>query len=521
MLNALIWDGLLNEGYYTHGASFGDFPFHMNIISSFVYGCNKNRKHLFDLVSPFYAHKELAYPFIPNYYSSVLISCYGVSIHDATVFPSIPVSIALYIILVDLIFEFTKSEFAAIIGVYLFTYNGGMGFTHFFYEKYRQSWFIDYVHYWDDDWKEFWLQAVSHVLLPQRASLFSMPIAWSVILILMRCNERGSATEFIAAGLLVALLPQIHPHSIIALAQWGVVFALITFPYKKVEKMPRFIMRYMCLGITAIVFGAFQCIPLIGRSTQNDFMKIQPINRGEFEKDIITLWCRGLGPFIVMALIHSPLILNKTQWKFYIPSIVVFLLGNIIYYQPWALDNTKVFYAAFIPLATASVSLFMKKLTKFGFLGVVTFIVLFMFSIFSGILSVYVTWKTRSIEWDIYAASYNSANFIINNTPPDSIWISDNQHQNPIVTLAGRQIFVGYIGWLMNHGLDFESRQEIMNRLVDNPEDTTEIDEFNITYVGVRYSDPEYPFYPPDNSTKWSHIYSSVAFDIWQRTSEK
>ena len=93
----LVWDGLLNEGFFAHGASYGDFPFHMNIISSFVYGCNKNRKHLFDIVSPFFAHQKLAYPFIPNYYAAVLMISFKLSIHDAAVLPSIPVIISLYV----------------------------------------------------------------------------------------------------------------------------------------------------------------------------------------------------------------------------------------------------------------------------------------------------------------------------------------------------------------------------------------------------------------------------------------
>ena len=96
--------------------------------------------------------------------------------------------------------------------------------------------------------------------------------------------------------------------------------------------------------------------------------------------------------------------------------------------------------------------------------------------------------------------------------------MTDNQHENPIVTLAGRRALVGYIGWLMNHGLDYNERRAAMNRLCLNPENTTEIDRYNVTYVGLRYSNLEYRFKPPRNSKKWEHVYSSVAFDVWHRT---
>lgn len=514
----LTYDGLLYDGFWTHAASYGDFPFHCNIISSFAYGCNKNRKHLFDIVSPFYAHVKLGYPFIPNYYAAVLMSCYGISIHDGAFLPSVPFIFAVFIILTDLIYHFTNSNFAAIVGSLLFTFNGGTGFTSLFIKEKRDHWVTDYVHFWGENHQEFWLQSIAHILLPQRASLFSIPIAWSVILILIKFNGTKDIKGFIAAGLLVAELPQVHPHSIIGLAQYGFSLFLLTFPYKNTQKSKIFLRNYFTLGIIAIVFGAFQCIPYLGRTTTSNFMRFGWVNYGDYAREnLLQLWWRALGAFIVMALFHTPIILDSKQMCLYLPSIFVFIIGNFVRYQPWAVDNTKVWNAAFIPIATAGVALFLVKLFKHNAIGKLTSLVLFFFSCWAGYLCVVRTIQSRSNEWDIYDAPYSIADFIIRNTEPDAVWMTDYQHENPIVTLAGRQVLVGYIGWLQNHGLDYNDRQRIMRNLVNDPENTTEVDLLDLKYVGFRPAEPEYRFNPGPNSTHWENIYNSVVFSVWKR----
>jgi hypothetical protein len=51
--------------------------------------------------------------------------------------------------------------------------------------------------------------------------------------------------------------------------------------------------------------------------------------------------------------------LTSRQFVLYIPSLVVYGITNIIRYQPWELDNTKLFYAAWIPLALPLIANFL------------------------------------------------------------------------------------------------------------------------------------------------------------------
>ena len=518
LLGYFIWTGLLQNGMTAKGPAYGDFPFHLNLITSFVYGCNKERRYLFDLLSPFYSSEKLAYPIIPNFYSAVLISCFDASIHQSVVYPSLIFIVSIFVILNEITYLFTESEEACCIAPWLFLFTGGLGFTQYFDEKMRKDPYIDYIHHWGGNRLEYWFQTVRHILLPQRASLFSIPIAWSVLFLLMRFNGEINVSAFFTIGIIVSLLPQVQPHSILALSQWGAMFALLTFPFCNKEKWKIWILNYGVLGITAMIIGIPQMTPYIGRTQQN-FWKIQPLYAEQHPgENFITLWWYGLGGFIVLALLIAPLSLNKKQMMYYIPALFVFILANFIWYQPWSLDNTKVFNAGFIPFACVAVALFLVKIyTYFGFIGKVVSILLFCFCNASGFLSVYLLVTDNSNIWNIYEAPYVVADFIRYNTDPKGIWITDSWHTNPAICLAGRQNFAGYKGWLASHGLDYTERDRILQRFQQNPDNTTEIDQYNVTYVGIRPNINEINFHPDLSLGKWRLIYNSIVYYIYQR----
>lgn len=517
IVSFFVKTGLLQKGYLTKGSAYGDFPFHMNLISSFVHGCNKNRKSLFDIKSPFFANEKLAYPFIPNYYSAVLISCFDASIHDSTVIPSFVFIAALFIVMANISYQFSNSEVVCCIAPYLFLFTGGLGFTQWFDKKIRKEFFVDYVYHWGGERTEYWFQTIVHILLPQRASLFSMPLAWSVIAILMKCNNGMNIKAFLCAGLIVASLAQVQTHSIIALLEWGVVYAAITFPYTNTKKWKSPILNYLSLGLVAIIIGLPQCLPYFGR-TQKDFFKIAPISQEIPGRNIFTLWWYGLGAFIVIALIHVPLVISKKQLIYYAPSLAVFLLSNIIWYQPWGLDNTKVFNAAFIPLASIGIATFLTKLHLFGKYGDTIATLLFVYCTVSGMLACFAIGKNSYPVWDRREQPYEIARFVIQHTPPDAVWITDSGHTNPVITLAGRQTLVGYKGWLISHNLDDGPRSRTIQRLTWRPDYTDEVDKYNVSYIGIRKGVDEVKFSPNLKLGNWKIVYQSSQFTAYKRT---
>jgi len=510
--------GLLHNQKITKGAAYGDLPFHMNLISSFSYGCNSQRKSIFDLKSPFFAHEKLAYPFIPNFYSSVLISCFGASMHVSIVLPSIIFGFSLCAIFSHLVYCFTQSNFITCISPWLFLLTGGLGFTRWFNKDYRNEFQIDYVHYWGGERNEYWFQSIIHILLPQRASLFSLPFAWFTILILMKSDSSLDYRSFFAAGLFVASLPQLQPHSVIALAQWGIIYAIISFPWKYRSSWISVIKNYATLGSVAVILGIPQIIPFLDR-TKPGFFKLSPIWKGENNRNFFSLWFYGLGAIFVLSIFVVPFILEKRQHMFYIPSFFVFIVSNFVWYQPWHMDNTKVFNAGWIPISLSGISyLFVYLYKKLKASGVIISLSLFVLCTASGFLAVS---KSASLQYSLWRHAetpYEIADFVKKNTDPQSVWITDSVHTHPVVTLAGRQTLVGYRGWLISHGINDDERLKVISGLKKNPDNTEAVDKFGVDYVCLMKSN-EYAieFAPNISLGKWKVIYQSYNYKIFKR----
>ena len=54
-------------------------------------------------------------------------------------------------------------------------------------------------------------------------------------------------------------------------------------------------------------------------------------------------------------------------------------------------------------------------------------------------------------------------------------------------------------------------------RFQNDPDNTTEIDQYNVTYVGIRPNINEINFHPNISLGKWKLIYNSIPYTIYQR----
>jgi hypothetical protein len=59
--------------YMVGGSVYGDMPFHLNIINSFLHGVNDHANIFSGFAAVFFADGELVYPFMPDWYMAVLV----------------------------------------------------------------------------------------------------------------------------------------------------------------------------------------------------------------------------------------------------------------------------------------------------------------------------------------------------------------------------------------------------------------------------------------------------------------
>jgi hypothetical protein len=110
---------LKQDGLYTGGAMFGDMPFHLSMITGFLYGDN------FPPTYRLFPPDPLTYPFLPDFQAAVLMKL-GVSINAALVMTGVPLALALTGL--PLPGEAFASHWQAAILATFFLLGGGVGF---------------------------------------------------------------------------------------------------------------------------------------------------------------------------------------------------------------------------------------------------------------------------------------------------------------------------------------------------------------------------------------------------------
>lgn len=514
----IIFFGLLFDDTYCIGAAYGDLPFHLNIITSFATGGNYKRSSLYDINTTFYYGTRLAYPFMTNFLSSSLISTGLASVRCSVFFPSIFMSLSLIFGIYSLSYEFTENIFATILALSLFFLTGGLGWTRLFTKKaftdpkYFDG--ADFVFDWPEKRNEYWFQPIIHVLLPQRASLFSMPLCYWTILMLILGIENEKTRFFIIAGVLTGYMPLVQVHSYVAIAQWAIAFCILTFPYTSPKKWKQYILMWLVYCIIANIMAFPQLIPYLGRINEkrSQFIQINPIYQG---KGPFKLWWYGLGPFAAISILFGWVNLHQRQIILYLPSIFVFITTNIIRYQPWEMDNTKLFYAGWIPLALGVVSLYIVKLFKtsiFFFLGLFLFIFMILSSILGVLIALCMIPPLFNKERD-----WNFGFWINENTPPKAVFTVDPLHYHPVATIAGRQLLMGYGGWVFSHGLDYFKRTNLNARVSSNVNDLSLANFYNISYI-VSSNECFSEFENLNGSNQfWAKIYDDSFFKVWKK----
>ena len=511
----------LYKGSITRGAVYGDLPFHMNIISSFVYGCNSQREYLFDIVSPFYANVKLAYPVLVNFLSAILIGCFHLEMPEAGLYPSIPMVFAVFVLLNKIVRDFSSDKIASFLAPWIFLFLGGRGFLNLFNKKVREEYGVDFVHNWGNNMYRYWLQTVMHVLLPQRLSLFGLPFSYGFLVLMDSKHPFKSIRPYLLCGILVGLMPQVQAHACIAAFEWTLAYAIIHFPWKNTKKWWHQLRCYFALSIPAFALALPQLLPYLSRAESKGFFSFVPIWDDD-QTNFFSLWWDGLFMFWLISIFVGPFILYKNQLNKYIPALFVFICSNLMHYQPWNIDNSKVFYAGWIPYAVAVVANYFAFLYSKGnnWLDKIT-TALLITTICSGLLAIASCMSYGASQWNPFEDVHGFAKLVIEKTEPKSVWATDSFHDHPVPTLAGRQVLVGYRGWLMSHLLDETERIQQMTALCVEPDNTGWMDKNNVTYVCYHKSSQQEIFNDINKSKKWDLWIDYDQYKVYKRNNIK
>lgn len=345
-------------------------------------------------------------------------------------------------------------------------------------------------------------------------------------------NGSASYLPFIASGLLLGLLPRIHSHSFLVMTVFT-GFLLISRrwwhhkPYPVYSPLPsgiggtvnseganppgitvpgHFDRDFYVKGALLLVVAIIVALPQLSslrEQVSNNFFKFWPGWIGEAHAALAGLgkanfniaWLAQSGDAAIvflkfwlwnagLLLLLLPLALwhaSRNQLIFYFPFILIFILGNLVKIQPWEWDNNNLFL--YWQLGTVFVVILwlgrygnIERSVKYGLFSLAIAVL-----IAGGVLNIIRTSQERLLLWGV--PDVKIAEWVRDNTPPDSIFLTGSAHNHPIPSLAGRQIVMGFEGWLFSHSLSYE--KVLRDETIMFQGDMSLLKKYGIDYVAL------------------------------------
>ncbi|QXP84209.1 hypothetical protein [Methylococcus sp. Mc7] len=457
-------DGGLSVGQSTYG----DLALHLGIVTSIA-----EQGEFPPDYSIFPGHR-LNYPFLVNSLSASLYLL-GTPLRWAVLLPSFVMAFCVVAGFTSLAREILQNRSAVLWAQALFFLNGGFGFAYFLEgaTKNPENFFRIFTGFYQTPTNLVeenirWSNVICDMLVPQRTTLagwcFLMLYLWLLYVGLTRHRRK----YFIAAGIGAGLLPMIHTHSFLGLGIVSAIWLWVFMARQNRRTIKPHLRNWILYGAIAVGLAAPQLFAwTFQQADEGGFLKfhLDWANHGDIWP---WFWVKNVG--LVFVLLPAALwAANRRMLAMYSGAVGIFLLADLVLFQPNEYDNNKLFYVWYL-LSCILVGGFLRDLhgRLEGLRGrwIASALILFVAS-FSAILSI-----GREVVSDYQLFDRHqvlAAEFIRAHTPKDALFITSDNHNNPVAALAGRNILVGTPIYLFFHGIGYDARWSELERMYTDP----------------------------------------------------
>ncbi len=482
--------------------TWSDWSFHASYATAFVFGHNLPPQN------PIFAGTPFRYPFAPDFLTAMLIAG-GWSIPGALVWPSLAMTLLALNGLILWARRLTGSVAAGVIAVTLTLLGGGLGFWFFFSDAAHLGLLNALTHIprtydrFDPPVNIQWYNPILSYWLPQRSFVFGAAVFLTVMLLLTPAVQatpigqwrativqirqswrhwslKSTPVAFFVAGALAGLLPLFHVHSLLALGIVTLTWALL-FP------RPAWFGFFAMMFVLAVprLLMAVPGDPGAPPEHQYPRLLLGWLSGNDFPA---WFWIKNTGlfwPLLLVALL-SPLALKGRARLLLAPFVLVFLAGNLVKFQPWDWDNTKVLVFWYLGSAVA-VGAVLVRLWRAGIAGATASALVWLTLVASGVLSMlqFLPPQGPSYVW-FSAEEVRLAETIRTATPPRSVFVTGERPNNLVADLAGRSVLMSYPGWLWSYGINYQQREAVIARIYQgDPNAITLLHHYHADYVVV------------------------------------
>lgn len=490
----IIWSRMLNQeadGLYAGWVNiWGDWAAHLSYTTSFAYGNN------FPPQMPILIGAKFSYPFLADFLSAILIKL-GSNLIPAMLIPSVLLSTLLVLVLTGFGREITKSFKVGKLMAILFLFNGGFGWW-WWLKDIKTTGLSNVINNLPREYTHLeklanieWINVITSQVVPQRGFLLGFPIAVLVYLFLWRYWQQRRRQNLLTAGLLTAMLPLIHAHSLAIIITVGGGLGLIEL-FQEKNKL-RVIRNWLWFIVPITIIALPQLNYFYRQSVGNGhFVKWFPgwlaLSRSD---GAIWFWLKNLGLMAVWPWLGLKLANEKLK-QFSLPFWLVFVAANLWLFQPWEWDNTKFFIHWYL-VASLLAAIVLIRLPKF------IAILFLLITVWAGSLDV---WRLSQYQYRKIRFWNNEqlalAEWVKNNTASESRFLTAGNHDHWLPTLTGRKILMGFNGWLWTYGINYGPQESAAAAIFHGrPEAKQKIQEYGLNYAVI--GPMEHQIEPPIN----------------------
>lgn len=455
---------------YTGQCTYGDMAMHLSFITSIA------GQQTFPPEYNLLPGTPVSYPFLCDSVSSSLYLL-GTPLRWAYMIPMFFAFAQVFCGVWFLGREFCRRKYAPVLAFLLFFLNGGLGMIYFLNGEYSLHDLFTAFYKTPTNLTEKgmrWVNVIADMLLPQRATLFGWAALFAVLYLLYRAIFRGDARLYLPAGILGGLLPMVHTHSYFALGLMAACWLIYSAVRDRLSR--EWLLGWLRFGLPAVLLALPQLFlwtfPSVGGNEHFVRVVIDWVNNGK--EPWLWFWVKNVGLVFVLTPVAF-FGVSREQRAAFSGAIFIFILCELLVFQPNEYDNNKLLYVAYAfgcYVCADALAGWLGKIRSPAAQGVLLALTLFI----SSNAAVFTLGREAASGFPQYGYELFSrdevaaAEYIIDNTEADAVFLTRDNHDNTVATLTGRNIVCGSSSYLYFHGLNYQDKQRLAEQMLTNPE---------------------------------------------------
>ena len=476
-------DGSLWVGQSTYG----DLGMHLGFVESLY------QQGSFPPEYSIYPGQRIDYPFLVDA-ASASLRFFGLSLRMSVIVPSAVMLFAVFLgfwLLADSIAEKLAPTLTAWL---LFVCNGGFGFVLFFTGKYSftdllEGFYITPTNLVDEDLR--WVNVICDMLIPQRTTMAGWCVGLAVLYLLITAvrktaSDGSGRREFLVLAAVAGSMPMIHTHTFLALGvlSGGWFFAFLG-KARQTGHLRALVLNYVLYGGVCMALALPQLIiwTFDAASTGN----LLWLNPGwvHGQMNWLWFWIVNCGVVFCITLVMM-FFLRGDRARLFWGAAALFALANLVAFQPNPYDNNKLLYIWYMVVDILACTWLWEQLARIRIraLAQAAAAAAVILGTLSGTMSLL---REAVSEYQLLSAEQvDAAEFIEENTPADSIFLTSTAHTNPVSVLTGRNILCGSSLYLYYHGVEYQDREAQLPQMYMGGSDFEKYaGEYGVDYVYI------------------------------------